>query len=184
MHIQACRQPAFCCYCAVYPPQVIVIDCLLDEGLGNSKIYLLVYDSLRTDWIRALIARSVRYIRNGRISLKSSVYGIATFLVIQACLKISAVSFNSSNEARGTADVPNEDDDRVLDGNTLPDDIPAPEDSHTCNVKKCHLTEIVTDFTILKLILVNPATKAVSERSFPTARSLIENLALFKHESN
>ena len=67
---------------------------------------------------------------------------------------------------------------------TLPDDIPAPEDSHTCNVKKCHLTEIVTDFTILKLILVNPATKAVSERSFSTARSLIENLALFKHESN
>ena len=99
-------------------------------------------------------------------------------------VKISAVSFNSSNEARGTADLPNEDDDRVLDGNTLPDDIPAPEDSHTCNVKKCHLTEIVTDFTILKLILVNPATKAVSERSFSTARSLIENLALFKHESN
>ena len=34
-------------------------------------------------------------------------------------------SFNSSNESRGTADVPNEDVDRVLDGNTLPDDIPA-----------------------------------------------------------
>ena len=64
--------------------------------------------------------------------------------------------------------MPDEDNDRVLDGNTLPcgDDIPAPEDSHTCNVKKCHLTEIVTGFTILKLILVNPATKAVSERSF------------------
>ena len=39
---------------------------------------------------------------------------IATFfLVIQPCLKISAEYFNSSNEARDTAYVPNEDDDRV-----------------------------------------------------------------------
>ena len=57
---------------------------------------------------------------------------IATFfLVIQPCLKILAESFNSSNEARGTAVMPNEDDDRVLGGNTLPDGIPAPDDSHT-----------------------------------------------------
>ena len=49
---------------------------------------------------------------------------VATFFqVIQPCLKISAQSFNSSNEARAWycmhAGVPNEDDDRVLDGNIL-----------------------------------------------------------------
>ena len=37
---------------------------------------------------------------------------------------------DSSNEARGTLDVSDEID-RVLDGNTLSDDIPIPEDSHT-----------------------------------------------------
>ena len=47
------------------------------------------------------------------------------FQVIQSCLKILAESFN---EARDTADVLNEDDEN---GNTLPDNIPAPEDSHT-----------------------------------------------------
>ena len=109
---------------------------MLDEELGNSEIYLLVLDSLPTDWIRTLIAGSVRYISNGRISLKSSVYTF--FQVIQL---ISAEYFNSSTEARGTADVPNEDDDLVLDGNTLPDDIPAPEDSHTCNVKSALLRD-------------------------------------------
>ena len=98
-------------------------------------------DSLPTDWIRTLIAESVRYIRNGRISLKSSVYSIATFF--QVIQPISAESFNSSNEARGTADVPNEDDDRVLDGNTLPDELPAPEDSHTCNVKSALLRRLL-----------------------------------------
>ena len=60
--------------------------------------------------------------------VKSSV---AFFQVIQPCLKISAESFNSSNEAHSTEDVPDEDDDRVLDGNTLSDDITVPEDSHT-----------------------------------------------------
>ena len=39
----------------------------LTKGLGNSEIYLLVLDSLPTDWIRTLIAGSVRYIRNGSL---------------------------------------------------------------------------------------------------------------------
>ena len=106
-------------------------------------------DSLLTDWIRTLIAGLVRCIRNGRVSLKSSIYSLAT--VIQLCLKISAESFNSSNEARGTADVPNENDDRVLDGNTLPDNIYAPEDRHTCNVKSALLRRLLQ--TLLYLYL-------------------------------
>ena len=68
--------------------------------------------------------------------------------------------------------MPNVDDDRVLDGNTLPDGIPAPEDIAILQCEKCLVTEVVTDFTIFQLILVNPATKAVSERSFSTASSL------------
>ena len=55
---------------------------------------------------------------------------IATFF--RPCLnqKISADTSNSSNEARGTSDVSDEID-RVLDGNTLSDDIPVPKESHT-----------------------------------------------------
>ena len=45
--------------------------------------------------------------------------------------KISADTSNSSNEARGTSDVSADEIDRVLDGNTLSDDIPVPKDSHT-----------------------------------------------------
>ena len=82
----------------------------LTKGLGNSEIYLLVLDSLQlpTNWIRTLNCQVGPLHTQGRISL---IYSIATFfLVIQPCLKISAEYFN---EARGTADVPNEDDDRV-----------------------------------------------------------------------
>ena len=76
-------------------------------------------DSLPTGWIGTLIAWPVATYAMGESPCKTQC-SIATFFqVIQPCLKISAESFNSSNEARGTADVPNEDDDCVLGDNIL-----------------------------------------------------------------
>ena len=69
-------------------------------------------------------------------------YSIATFfLVIQPCLKISAEYYNSSIEARGTADVPNDDDDRVY----FTRQYLHPRIAIYLQCEKCLVTEIVTD---------------------------------------
>ena len=98
----------------LYPPYSNLIVCLTKE---TPK--LIVLDSLPTNWIETLIAQPVATYAIGESPCKKQC-SIATFFqVIQPCLKISAESFNSNNEARGTAGVPNEDDDRILDGNIL-----------------------------------------------------------------
>ena len=75
-------RPAFCC--------------LLDEG--NSEIYLFVLDSLPTDCIRTNCPAGCYTYAMGAPPCKQQ-SSIATFIqVIQPCLKISAESFNSSNE--------------------------------------------------------------------------------------
>ena len=82
-------RPAFCC--------------LLDEG--NSEIYLFVLDSLPTDCIRTNCPAGCYTYAMGAPPCKQQ-SSIATFIqVIQPCLKISAESFNSSNEARSTSGV-------------------------------------------------------------------------------
>ena len=82
-------------------------------------------------------------------------------------LKDSAEYFNSSNEARGAAYVPNEDDDRVLVTIHFTRRYTCTRNSYTFQrlgqCEKCLVSEIVTIFKLR--ILVNPATNAVSENT-------------------
>ena len=87
--------------CSVSTSSYSDLNVCLTKGLENSEVYLLVLDSLPTDWIRTLNCR-VGPLHTQWANLLNIC--IATFfLVIQPCLKISAEYFNSSNEARGAA---------------------------------------------------------------------------------